>query len=74
MRRAGGSIGQAYRLRNRFEISAAAHDALRAGGVAFAGASHRIHTHDDGSEEWMAFFEDPEGNTLALMARVAARR
>ena len=52
----------------------AAHDALRAAGVAFAGAPHRIHTHDDGSEEWMAFFEDPEGNTLALMARVAARR
>jgi hypothetical protein len=23
-----------------------------------------------GSEEWMAFFEDSEGNTLAVMARV----
>jgi predicted enzyme related to lactoylglutathione lyase len=49
----------------------AAHDALRADGVAFAGAPHRIHTHDDGTEEWMAFFDDPEGNTLALMSRVA---
>ena len=26
-----------------------------------------IHTHDDGTEEWMAFFTDPAGNTLAYM-------
>lgn len=39
-------------------------------GVAFTGAPHRIHTHDDGTEEWMTFFDDGEGNTLALMARV----
>ena len=49
----------------------AAHAALAAAGVTFQGAPHRIHTHDDGTEEWMAFFDDPEGNTLALMARVA---
>lgn len=24
-----------------------------------------------GTEEWMAFFEDPDGNVLALMSRVA---
>jgi DNA-binding CsgD family transcriptional regulator/catechol 2,3-dioxygenase-like lactoylglutathione lyase family enzyme len=48
----------------------AAHAALAAAGVTFQGAPHRIHTHDDGTEEWMAFFDDPEGNTLALMARV----
>ncbi len=40
-------------------------------GVTFRGAPHRIHTHDDGTEEWMAFFDDPDGNALALMARVA---
>jgi hypothetical protein len=28
-----------------------------------------IHTHDDGTEEWMTFFADGEGNTLALMSR-----
>ncbi len=39
-------------------------------GVAFRGAPHRIHTRDDGSEEWMAFFDDPDGNGLALMSRV----
>ena len=51
----------------------AAHAVLAAGGVTFKGAPHRIHTHDDGTEEWMAFFDDSEGNTLALMASVAPR-
>ena len=49
----------------------AAHAALGEAGVALGGAPHRIHTHDDGTEEWMAFFDDPAGNTLALMSRVA---
>lgn len=44
---------------------------LAAGGVHFTGAPHRIHTHDDGTEEWMTFFDDGEGNTLALMASVS---
>jgi predicted enzyme related to lactoylglutathione lyase len=39
-------------------------------GATFSGAPHRIHTHDNGTEEWMTFFADGEGNTLALMARV----
>ena len=49
---------------------AAAHEQLTAAGVALQGAPHMIHRHDDGTEEWMAFFEDGEGNTLALMSRV----
>jgi DNA-binding CsgD family transcriptional regulator/catechol 2,3-dioxygenase-like lactoylglutathione lyase family enzyme len=49
---------------------AAAYDQLTGRGVAFSGAPHLIHRHDDGTEEWMAFFEDTEGNTLALMSRV----
>ena len=28
---------------------------------------HVIFVHDDGLEEWMAFFADGEGNTLALL-------
>ncbi|MGH2446528.1 MAG: VOC family protein [Candidatus Limnocylindria bacterium] len=48
----------------------AAQDSLAADGVHFTGAPHTIHTHDDGTEEWMTFFEDGEGNTLALMSRV----
>ena len=41
-------------------------------GVHFTGAPHVIYTDDaTGVEEWMTFFEDGEGNTLALMSRVA---
>ena len=49
---------------------AAAHEELTAKGAAFRGAPHMIHKHDHGVEEWMAFFDDGEGNTLALMSRV----
>lgn len=48
----------------------ASYGALLATGVVTQRKPQRIHTHDDGTEEWMAFFEDPDGNTLALMARV----
>lgn len=51
------------------DIHAAA-AALEAKGVAFQGAPHLIHRHADGTEEWMAFFSDPEARTLALMAQV----
>ena len=51
---------------------AEAQESLVAAGVHFTGAPHRIHTHDDGTEEWMTFFEDGEGNTLALMSSVPA--
>ncbi len=43
---------------------------LSARGVTFAGAPHMIHRHGDGMEEWMAFFHDPDGNMLALMAQM----
>ncbi|MCB1630164.1 MAG: VOC family protein, partial [Xanthomonadales bacterium] len=44
---------------------------LAARGVRFVQDAQRVHTHEDGSEEWMAFFNDPEGRPLALMARQA---
>ncbi len=47
-----------------------AHEELGARGVAFTGAPHLIHKHADGTEEWMAFFKDPEGRALALMSQV----
>jgi DNA-binding CsgD family transcriptional regulator/predicted enzyme related to lactoylglutathione lyase len=51
----------------------AAQASLTAKGVKFTGAPHVIYTDDaTGDEEWMTFFEDGEGNTLALMSRVAA--
>jgi catechol 2,3-dioxygenase-like lactoylglutathione lyase family enzyme len=36
-------------------------------GVEGVSAPHLIHRHDDGLEEWMAFFKDPDGRLLALM-------
>ena len=45
---------------------------LEARGVLFSSAPHMIFRHDDtGIEEWLAFFEDGEGNMLALTSRVA---
>lgn len=44
--------------------------ALEQRGVAFTHAPHLIHRHEDGTEEWMAFFEDNEGRPLALMTQV----
>ena len=49
----------------------AAQESLAARGVRFIGAPHVIYTDDEtGVEEWMTFFEDGEGNTLAMMSRV----
>jgi catechol 2,3-dioxygenase-like lactoylglutathione lyase family enzyme len=40
-------------------------------GVKFSGAPHRIFTDDaTGIEEWLAFFDDPDGNMLAITSRV----
>jgi DNA-binding CsgD family transcriptional regulator/extradiol dioxygenase family protein len=52
------------------DIHAAVAD-LTERGVRFTGAPHVIYTDEaTGVEEWMTFFEDGEGNTLALMSRV----
>ena len=52
---------------------AAAHTALGQRGVKFTHAPHLIHRHADGTEEWMAFFTDPDERPLGLMAAVPAR-
>jgi len=45
---------------------------LAAAGVEFTGDPHVIYTDEaTGTEEWMTFFADGEGNTLALMSRVS---
>ena len=49
----------------------AAHAELQARGAHFVAAPHMIHRHADGTEEWMAFFDDPEGRPLAIMQQVA---
>lgn len=49
------------------------HKTLVDRGVVFRGAPHLIHRHGDGTEEWMAFFEDPDRHLLALMEQVKPR-
>jgi methylmalonyl-CoA/ethylmalonyl-CoA epimerase len=53
----------------------AAYATLRARGVTFENEPHLVFRDDDGQfgdageEEWMAFFRDPDSNTLALLER-----
>jgi len=47
-----------------------AYETLKARGAEFIGAPHMIHRHPDGTQEWLAFFKDPEGRTLAIMSQV----
>lgn len=47
----------------------AVHEAFTEKGVELLSAPHLVHTHADGTEEWMAFFNDPDGRPLGLMAR-----
>ena len=48
---------------------------LQAKGVRFSHPPQAVHKDEDGTfgppgeTEWMAFFEDPEGNTVALVTR-----
>jgi catechol 2,3-dioxygenase-like lactoylglutathione lyase family enzyme len=54
-----------------FDAIVSTHQELLRRGVKFVGAPHLIYRDDaTGSEEWMAFFHDTEGNMLAVMARV----
>jgi hypothetical protein len=47
-----------------------AHAALVDQGASLTGTPHLIHTHPDGTQEWMAFFKDDEGRDLALHSLV----
>ena len=51
----------------------AAHAQLSERGAVFVSAPHLIHRHEDGTEEWMAIFNDNEGRPLAIMAQVKAK-
>ncbi|RBP52830.1 VOC family protein [Arenicella xantha] len=42
---------------------------LIARGVEFVQAPQLVHQHEDGSQEWMGFFNDPDGRPLGLMER-----
>ena len=53
----------------------ASYEALQDAGIQFEDEPHLIHTDEDGvfdnpgTSEWMVFFKDPAGNTLALASR-----
>jgi DNA-binding CsgD family transcriptional regulator/catechol 2,3-dioxygenase-like lactoylglutathione lyase family enzyme len=66
----GAEAGPESILYLRVDDIGAAYNELTARGVEFKGAPHLIFRHADGMEEWMAFFKDPEGRLLALMAQV----
>ena len=48
----------------------AAYQAMKDNQVEFLNGPHLVHRHPDGTEEWLAFFKDPEGRPLALMSQV----
>ncbi len=51
----------------------AAHEKLSGRGVEFTHAPHMVHRHENGTEEWMAFFKDNEARPLAIMAQVKSQ-
>ncbi len=65
-----GPVGEPSILYFRVGNIQTAYDELRDRGVEFEQAPHLIHKHDNGVEEWMAFFPDPDGHLLAIMAQV----
>ena len=56
---------------------AATVERLRADGVSVVSEPHVIFSHENdrlgpaGTDEWMAFFEDSEGNTVGLVSHVS---
>jgi DNA-binding CsgD family transcriptional regulator/catechol 2,3-dioxygenase-like lactoylglutathione lyase family enzyme len=48
-----------------------AQEELERRGAEFTHAPHMIHRHENGTEEWMAFFKDNEGRPLGIMAQVS---
>jgi catechol 2,3-dioxygenase-like lactoylglutathione lyase family enzyme len=66
--REGGAAAESI-LYLRVPDIGAAYEALKQRGAKFTHAPHLIHRHADGTEEWMAFFEDPDARPLALMSQ-----
>ena len=61
----GASTGNSVLYFNVPEIQAA-YETLKSRGVEFTHEPHVIHSADN-YELWMAFFEDPDGNTIGIM-------
>jgi extradiol dioxygenase family protein len=69
---AEGPVGPESILYLRVPDMRAAYQELRSRGVEFTAAPHLVHKHGDGTEEWMAFFKDPDGRPLAIMSQAKA--
>jgi DNA-binding CsgD family transcriptional regulator/catechol 2,3-dioxygenase-like lactoylglutathione lyase family enzyme len=65
-----GEVSAQAILYFQVESIQAAHADLARRGVQFISAPHMIHRHADGAEEWMAFFNDCDGQPLAIMSQV----
>jgi DNA-binding CsgD family transcriptional regulator/catechol 2,3-dioxygenase-like lactoylglutathione lyase family enzyme len=63
----GGAVKESL-LYLKVDDIVAAQRTLESRGVKFTHAPHMIHRHADGTEEWMAFFEDPDGRPMAVMS------
>ena len=66
----GGAAREPSLIYFRIDDIGSAYDELRGRGVVFTDPPRLMHRHDDGTEEWMAFFADPDGHPLAIMAQV----
>ncbi len=66
------ATGEPSVLYFRVEDIRSAHEELRSRGAEFVDEPHMIFRHPDGVEEWMAFFTDPDGHLLAIMAQIPA--
>jgi predicted enzyme related to lactoylglutathione lyase len=69
----GAAAGEPSVLYFRVDDIHQAYDQLRSRGIEFTGAPHMIFRHESGTEEWMAFFNDPDGQPLAIMAQAPDR-
>jgi DNA-binding CsgD family transcriptional regulator/catechol 2,3-dioxygenase-like lactoylglutathione lyase family enzyme len=66
-----GAVGPQSVLYFKVPDIRTAHARLLERGVRFESPPHLIHRHADGTEEWMAFFLDPEARLLAIMSQIA---
>ena len=62
-----GLIAELEPLAAEYEKGGRAHSAIGVHREILALAPHLIHRHADGTEEWMAFFEDPDARPMAIM-------
>lgn len=44
-------------------------EAFQSAGITILQMPHQIHQHDDGTQEWMAFIEDPDQRPLGLIEK-----